>query len=63
MKKVSRFSGSSLVLFGGMMLLNDLTKPRIGGLHGSDIMNLTGCGACLGVGMVGLLGRLKWWDD
>jgi hypothetical protein len=28
-------------------------------LNGADIVGLTGCGACLGVGIVGLIGLLR----
>ena len=62
MKKSSRFTGLVLALVGAMVLLNNLGKPRIEALHGSDIGGLLAAGACLGIGFVGLLGRLKLWS-
>ena len=51
--------GLMLLLLGSMSLLRMLDNPRLAALHGSDIVTLTGCGACLGVGLVALLGRIK----
>jgi hypothetical protein len=59
MQKSSRFMGLIILLMGFMFLFRYLNQPRIQMLHGADIVGLTGCGACLGVGIVGLLGRLR----
>lgn len=59
MQKRSRFTGLILFLMGLMFLFWYLTQPRVQMLHGADIVGLTGCGACLGVGLAGLFGRLK----
>jgi hypothetical protein len=59
MKKISRFTGLLLALMGVMVLLSDLSKPRIAALHGSDVVSLTAVGMLLGVGFVGLIGRLR----
>ena len=59
MKKRSRFTGLFLLLMGVMLLFADLDKPRIHMLHGVDIVALTGCGACLGIGICGLIGLLR----
>ena len=58
MKKSSRFTGLVLMLLGAMKLLNDLGKPRIAALHGSDVVGLVASGMLLGVGFVGLMDRL-----
>ncbi|MEO8131973.1 MAG: hypothetical protein ABJF23_06670 [Bryobacteraceae bacterium] len=63
MKKSSRLIGLILALLGSMVLLNNLGKPRIEALHGPDILGLVASGMCLGVGFVGLLGRLKIRDE
>jgi hypothetical protein len=59
MLKRSRFTGLTLLLMGSMFLFWYLTQPRVQMLHGADIVGLTGCGACLGVGITGLIGRLR----
>ena len=59
MKKISRFMGLFLAVMGVMVLLSDLSKPRIAALHGSDIVSLTAVGMLLGVGFLGLIGRLR----
>ncbi len=59
MQKSSRIVGLFLLLFGFMFLTSWLGHPRIKMLHGVDIVGLTGGGACLGVGFVGLMGRLR----
>jgi len=58
MKKstVCRFSAG---LLGAMVLLNNLGKPRVEALHGSDVWGLVASGVCFGIGFVGLMGRLK----
>ena len=50
---------SSGLADGLMFLFRYLGQPRIQMLHGADIVGLTGCGACLGVGIVGLIGLLR----
>jgi hypothetical protein len=59
MKNSSRFVGLVLTLLGVMVLLNNLGKPRVEALHGSDVWGLVASGICLGIGFVGLIGRLK----
>jgi len=59
MLKRSRFMGLTLLLMGLMLLFWYLTQPRVQMLHGADIVGLTGCGACFGVGTAGLIGRLR----
>lgn len=63
MKKVSRFIGLALALQGTMVLLNNLGKPRIEALHGSDILGLVASGVLLGLGFVGLLGLLSFRNE
>jgi len=57
--KSSRFTGLVLTLLGAMVLLNNLGKPRVEALHGSDVWGLVASGICLGIGFVGLMGRLQ----
>jgi hypothetical protein len=59
MHKSSRFTGLVLALLGLMVLFNNLGKPRIEALHGSDVVGLVASGVCFGVAFVGLIGRLK----
>jgi hypothetical protein len=59
MQKSSRFAGLVVLLMGCLSLVAALSQPRIHMLHGADIVRLTGCGACLGVGIIGLFGRLR----
>ncbi len=59
MKKSSRFTGLILALMGTMVLLNNLAKPRVEALHGADIVGLLASGACFGIAIAGLLGRLR----
>lgn len=63
MKKSSRFTGLALALMGAMVLLNNLGKPRVEALHGSDILGLIACGMLLGIGFVGLMGRLRFGNE
>jgi hypothetical protein len=60
MKKSSRFTGLVLALVGAMVLLNNLAKPRVEALRGSDVLGLVASGMCLGVGFIGLMGRLNF---
>jgi hypothetical protein len=55
----SRFADLFLVLWGSLVLFNNLSKPRIAALHGSDILRLIGCGMLLGVGLVRLMDGLR----
>ena len=55
-----RFTGLALALMGVMKLLNDLGKPRVEALHGSDVWGLVASGLLLGIGFVGLMGRLSF---
>jgi hypothetical protein len=57
---VCRFSAG---LLGAMVLLNNLGKPRVEALHGSDVWGLVASGVCLGIGFVGLMGRLSSRKD
>ena len=59
LKKGSRFTGLVLALLGVIKLLNDLGKPRVEALHGIDVVGLVASGGLLGVGFVGLMGRLN----
>jgi hypothetical protein len=63
MRKSSRLTGLFVAFLGLIALLASLSKPRIETLHGSDILGLIGAGMCFGVGVVGLLGRLKIRDE
>jgi hypothetical protein len=63
MKKSSRFTGLVLVLVGAMVLLNNLGKPRLEGLHGADVLGLVASGICFGIGFVGLMGKLKFGNE
>ncbi len=47
------------LLFGFMALMGSLSKPRVEALHGSDIIGLMASGACFGVGLTALFGRLR----
>jgi hypothetical protein len=63
MKRSSRLTGLLLALLGALVLLTNLSKPRVEALHGSDILGLIACGICFGVAFVGLIGRVKVRDD
>jgi hypothetical protein len=60
MKKSSRFTGLVLALLGAMVLLNDLDKPRVEPLRGTDVLRLVASGMGLGIGFVGLMGMLSF---
>jgi hypothetical protein len=62
-RKVNRIMGVVLLFFGSMSLVRTLNNPRLAALHGSDIVALTGCGACLGVALLALLGRVYFRSD
>jgi hypothetical protein len=59
MRTSSRWRSLMVALLGLMLLFWYLTQPRVQMLHGADIVGLMGCGACLGIGIAGLFGRLK----
>jgi hypothetical protein len=61
--KSNRILGIVLLVFGAMSLLRTLDNPRLSTLRGSDVVALTGAGACLGVGLLGLLARLNLRRD
>ena len=58
-RKANLRVGVVLLYFGSMSLLRILDNPRAVALHGTDIVTLTGCGACFGVAFLALLGRIK----
>jgi hypothetical protein len=62
-RKSNRIIGVVLLFFGSMSLLRILSNPRLAALHSSDIVAITGCGACLGVALVALLGRINLRRD
>ena len=63
MKKSSRLAGLLLALMGAMALMNNLGKPRVEALHGSDVVGLVASGFCFGIGFIGLIGKLKVRDQ
>ena len=63
MEKRSRIVGCVTLLFGLMSFFSSLSKPRVGALHGSDILGLMASGACFAVALLGLLGRLNVRGD
>lgn len=60
LKKSSRLTGLVLMLLGAMKLLNDLGKPRVEALHGSEVLGLVASGGLLWIGFVGLMGGLNF---
>jgi len=60
MKNSSRLTGLVLTLIGVLVLLNNLGKPRVEALHGPDVLGLVAAGMLLGIGFVGLMGRLDF---
>jgi hypothetical protein len=60
MKKSSRLTGLVLMLVGVLVLLNNLGKPRVEALHVPDVLGLVAAGMLLGIGFVGLMGRLDF---
>ena len=60
LKKSSRFTGVVMMLAGAMVLSNNLDKPPVAALHGSDVLGLVASGMLLGVGFFGLMGRLNF---
>jgi len=62
-RKANRVMALVLLVVGFSTLFRILGNPRVAELHGSDIMALTGCGACIGVAIVGVLGRIHLRND
>ncbi len=62
-RKSNRIMGVVLLFFGSMSLLRILGNPRLAALHRSDIVALTGFGACLGVALLALFGRINLRSD
>ena len=60
LKKSSRLSGLAPALLGAFVLLNSLDRPGVEALHGSDVIRLVASGMGLGIGLVGLMGMLKF---
>ena len=60
MKKTSRVTGLVAALMGATFLLMILGNPRVEALHGVDVLGLVTSGALLGIGFVGLMGRLNF---
>lgn len=56
-------AGISLLLLGALTLLRMLGNPRLAALHGSDVVSLTASGACLGIGLAALFGRVRLRSD
>jgi hypothetical protein len=46
MKKRSIFTGLGFALGGTLVLLNNLGKPRVEALHGSDVLGIMASGFC-----------------
>ena len=42
---------------GGLLLLNLLGKPRVEGMRFSDVVNIVGSVACIGIGFARLMGK------
>jgi hypothetical protein len=60
LKHSSRFTGLVLAVLGTIKLLNDLGQPRVEALHFVDVLGLVTAGALLGIGFIGLMGRLNF---
>ncbi len=60
LKHSSRFFGLALALLGAIRLMTVLGEPRVEALHGIDVLGLVTSGALLGIGFVGLMGRLNF---
>jgi len=55
--------GVVMLLFGLLMLLQMTGKPHFATFHGSDVLQLTGCGECLGFGVAALCGLFRFRDE
>ena len=63
MKKRSLLIGLGLALWGALVLLHNLGKPRVHSLHGSDIVGIMASGFCFGIAFMLLLGaRPSSWS-
>jgi hypothetical protein len=60
LKKSGRFAGLAPALLGAFVLLNSLDRPGVEALRGSDVIRLVASGMGLGIGLVGLMGMLKF---
>jgi hypothetical protein len=60
MRKRQLTVGLMLLFFGAVALLNGIGKP---GIRAVDVVRFVGSGACFGVAVVALLGRLKLRDE
>ena len=60
LKHSSRIFGLVLALLGAIRLLTVLGEPRVEALHRIDVLGLVTSGALLGIGFVGLMGRLNF---
>jgi hypothetical protein len=49
-----------MMLVGAMVVSNNLNKPTVAALHGSDVMGVVASGTLLGGGFLGLVGRLNF---
>jgi hypothetical protein len=62
MKKSSWFGSMQALmptLMGALILLNNLGKPRVEALHGTDVLGLVASGFLLGFGFAGLMAWLR----
>ena len=55
MKKRSLFTGLGFALWGALVLLNNLGKPRVQTLHAPDIIGIMASGFCFGIAFMFLL--------
>jgi hypothetical protein len=62
-KKRSRMIGLFLLMLGSAPFFANLGKPGVEALRGHEIVGLMASGACFGVAIVALLGRLKLRND
>lgn len=60
--KHSRLVGLFVALLGVLALFSSLNKPGVAALRGSEVLGLIGSGMCFGVGLGGLLGKLRVRD-
>ena len=60
--KHSRLVGLFVALLGVLALFSSLNKPGVAALRGSEVLGLIGSGGCFGVGLAGLLGKLRVRD-
>jgi predicted metal-binding protein len=54
-----RLSGVILVIVGLIEFMNIANNPRFASYRTVDVVGLLGCGACFGVALVALLGKLR----